>query len=135
MAVALAVLDVEREEAAGLRAAVDEVMPVRDILGESGAIARPQDGLAAVLDQHRFADEHDDEFVDALMPVTLAGPGAGLQRDVAHPDVGQPRGWPQPPIPAAGDVPVIRARVTRAIGLLDAVEIDLGHGASPIVVC
>ena len=82
---------------------------------------------AIVLDQHRLALEHHQELVLAVVPVALRRPGAGLEDDMADAEVGQPGGRGEPAVPAALHVLVERRGITGAVGLLDGVEIDLGH--------
>jgi hypothetical protein len=62
-------------------------MAVGDALGEGGAVSRPHHRLSALLLQHRLAFEHDDELVLAFVPVALAGDSAGLEGDVADPEI------------------------------------------------
>src|SRR3546814_17545306 len=57
------------------------MMAIAVILRKAGAIARLHRGPAAIVDQNSFALQHDDELILCFMPVPLAGPCAGLQRD------------------------------------------------------
>ena len=68
------------------------MMAVRHVLGKDRTVARMQNGLAILFDQHRLAIEHYDEFVDTFVPVPLARPGAGLQYAMADADILEPGG-------------------------------------------
>src|ERR1051325_10326127 len=50
-----------------VRGFVDELMAVRDTGLEPGGIARPQQGLAIILDEDDLALDYEDEFVFVLM--------------------------------------------------------------------
>ena len=104
------------------------MMAVANALGPRGDIAGRKLGLAIVLDQDRLARQHDQQLVLALVPVALARPGAGLQDDMAGAKSVSPLGRRDLALPAAGDRLVERRRIAGAVGLLDGVEIDLGHG-------
>src|SRR3546814_5866819 len=65
------------------------MMAIAVILRKAGAIARLHRGPAAIVDQNSFALQHDDELILCFMPVPLAGPCAGLQRDDVDAKVGQ----------------------------------------------
>jgi hypothetical protein len=108
----------DHHERAILATLVDQVVAVGASLGPGGAVSRPQNGPAIVLDQHRLAFEHDEQLILAIVPVALRRPGAGLEHDVAGAEIGQPGGRREPPVPAATDVLVEWRRVARAIDLL-----------------
>src|SRR5690348_6706733 len=102
-------------------------MAVGAALGPGRAIASAEDSPAVILDEHRLAFDHHQELVLAVVPVPLRRPGARLQHDVAGAEVGEARRRTQPPVPASGYVLVERRRIAGPVGLLDGVEIDLGH--------
>ena len=124
---------VDDEEAAIGVAFVDQVVAVLDALRPGADVARAQCGPATILDQHRFAGQHHQQFVFAGVPVALRGPGAGLQHDMARADFAQPGDRRQPAVPAAGDRLVERRRVAGAVGLGNRREIELGHGRAPVL--
>ena len=51
-------------------------------------VAGAKDCPSIILDQHRLPGQHHDKFVLSIMPMALAGPGPGLERDMADPEVG-----------------------------------------------
>ena len=128
MTIALAAAVVDRQEDARLITAVHEMMSVRQIFRESRAIARPQNRLAVLLDQHGLALKHHDKFIEALVPVPLRRPGARLEDDMTDTDFRQSAGCSKPAIAAAGNILVIWRRVAGGVGLRDRSEVDLGHG-------
>jgi len=107
----------------------DEMMTIADALGEARDVARAHYRFPAVLDQHPLAREHDDQLVLAVVPMALARPGAGLERDMARAEIGQASGWSEAAVPASGDRLVERRRIAGAVGLGDLREIDFRHGA------
>jgi hypothetical protein len=99
-------------------------------LGPGGAIARAKRRPSLILDQDRFALEHDQKFILAVVPVALRRPGAGLEDDMADAEIRQSRRGCEPAIPTSGDFLVVRRRVSRPVDLFDGVEIDLRHARS-----
>ena len=67
------------DEGAVRAAFVAQMVAVGAALGPGRAISGAQHGAAVILDQHRFALQHDQEFVLAVVPVPLRRPGAGLR--------------------------------------------------------
>src|SRR5687767_6160820 len=61
------------------------------------------------------------------MPMALAGPGAGVEPDVAGAHFGEPAKRRDPLPPAPSHRFVERRRVAGLVARLDAVEVDLGH--------
>jgi hypothetical protein len=88
---------------------------------------RTQHRAPVVLDQHRLAFDHHQELVLAVVPVALARPGAGLERDVADAEIGESGRGREPPVPASGDRLIERRRIAGAVGKLDRAKVDLGH--------
>ena len=103
-------------------------MPVAIVLREGRDIARTHDLLARVIDQHRLARQHHHQLVLAFVPVTLAGPGAGLQFHVARAKIAEPRSGSKPPVPAVLDHVGIDQRIAGGVGLRDRREIEFWHG-------
>ena len=130
VAIAGVPLVIDREESAGAVAPVDQVVPIRDVLREDRHVAGAEHSLALILHQHRLALQHNHELVRAFVPVTLTRPGARLEDDMADSDLRQSASLADPPEPAIGDLPGIRLRIAGAVGLLDAVHVDLGHEIS-----
>src|SRR5687768_3054110 len=129
MAIAFGQPAVDRDEGAIAIAAVDEMVAVGNVLGEHRAVAGPHHRLAIVLDQPRLAIEDDDELVDALVPVALARDPAGLDDTVGDTNVLESARGSQPPEMALPHLRRERHRISRSVGLLDCVEIDLRHRA------
>ena len=94
--------------------------PGEDIAGAHG-------GFAIVLDQHRFACEHHQQFVEIGVPVPLARPGARLEHDVARAQMLEPAGRGEAAVAAAAHGRIERRGIARRIGLGDGIEIELGH--------
>jgi hypothetical protein len=117
------------DEKARCVASIDQMMAVGDALGESSDIACLEDRFAAILDQHRLAFDHDDQFVFAVMPVALARPGSGLKADVTRTEIRQTSGRSKASIPAPGNGRIERRRIAGTIGFLDRIKIDFRHGA------
>ena len=109
------------------------MMPVGHPLSPGRAVAGAQDCFAAVLDQHRLPFQHHDELVLALVPVALAGDAAGLEDDVAYPEVGEPRGRRKPAVPAFVHGGGIRGGIAGRVDLRDGVEVELGHAGLSLV--
>jgi len=75
--------------------AVLQAMPVRISGRKPGRIARAQNLLAAIGDEHDLAGNDVNELVAAGMPVTLARPGAWRQaKQVYTPNYESPTGSP-----------------------------------------
>ncbi|VXC90956.1 hypothetical protein SPHINGOAX6_70256 [Sphingomonas sp. AX6] len=102
-------------------------MAVTVALWKGGAIAGAHRMFALVIDQYRFTRQHHDEFVLALMPMTVRRPGAGFQRDVADAEIGQSRWRRKAAIQPPFDRPRIFGRISGRIGLRDCVERQLGQ--------
>jgi hypothetical protein len=98
-----------------------------NVLRKHRAIPRAKQGLAVVLDEHRFTVEHYDELVDPFVPVALAGDSARLEHDMADADIGQAAGRSQPPETPPPHLRRERHRVAGPVGLLHRFEIDLRH--------
>ena len=109
-----------------------EPVAVRKVLGEGGAVAGAKHRLALLLDQHGLAVEDDDELVDALVPVALAGNTAGLEHDVADPNVAKATRWTEPAKIAPAHLRSHRLGIGGPVGLLDRLEVELGHGIPPL---
>lgn len=75
---------------------INEVVAVGVAGSEGGAISRAQHFLAVVCDQRQFALKHPHQFVLMAVPVTLAGPGAGLDHGQIHAELSQTRMACQP---------------------------------------
>ena len=58
-----------------------------------------------ILDQHRLALDHHQQFVLAFVPMALGRPGAGLQPDMARAEIAEAERRREAAIPAAGDRP------------------------------
>ena len=67
------------EELAGQGGAVLQMMAIGNPSREAGDVAGGKQSLAIFLNQHRLAGQHYQHFVLMRVPVTLAGPGAGLK--------------------------------------------------------
>jgi hypothetical protein len=70
---------------------VDEVVAIGVAGSEGGAISGMQHFFATVGDQRQLALKHPDQFVFMAVPVTLAGPGAGLDDGQIHAELSQTR--------------------------------------------
>ena len=106
--------------------------PLATSFGKAAMSPGPQHGSAVVLDQHRLALEHHQQFVLALVPVALARPGAGLEpdhgwrRSRSGRSAGASRRYQRPATSS-----VERRRIAGAVGFLDGGKIDFRHGDSP----
>src|SRR5256885_1327228 len=98
---------------------------------EAGAVARLQDLLARIGDQHDFAFQHIDELVFFQMPVALAGPDAGFEPQKVDAELGQPRDVAQLAALARAARLVIGRRIVSAHtdGLVAGID-TFGHGSS-----
>src|SRR5580692_7451979 len=104
-------------------------MTVRVVGLEARGIARPEHGLAAVVDQHDFAFEDEDELIFLLVPMPQRGRGAGLQRRQVDPELVEAGRVAEPLARAAGDdsperLGIVRASIDRDFG-----DVDLGHNS------
>jgi hypothetical protein len=70
---------------------IDEVVAIGVAGSERRTIAGTQHFLATVGDQRQIALEHPHQFVLMAVPVTLAGPGAGLDDGQIHAELSQTR--------------------------------------------
>jgi len=83
--------------------------------------------MATVLDQHRLAGQHDHHLVLAFVPMALRGDAAGLQHDVAHAEILDPRRRREAAIMALGHGRVKGRRIAGAAGAFGRVEVELRH--------
>ena len=72
-------ISADDEELAGQGGAVLQMMAIGNAGGEAGDVAGGEQSLGIFFDQHRLTGQHYQHFVLMRVPVTLAGPGAGLE--------------------------------------------------------
>jgi len=91
------------------------------------AIPRPHHGFSLVLNEHCLAFEHDDELVLVLVPVTLAGDAARLERDVTDSEVAEAGDGPEAAVMALRHLLPPGRGIAGDVDLREGVEVELGH--------
>jgi hypothetical protein len=71
------------------RGPVDQVMAVTRAFRKRSAIARVQNSLAAILDEHQLTFQQIYELVFVAVPVALTGPATGRQGHQIHAEITQ----------------------------------------------
>ena len=66
-----------------------EMVAVSHACFESCAVARVQRFTTCICNKNNFTLKHPDEFVLMFMPVSLGGPGAGLDTHEIYAELGQ----------------------------------------------
>ena len=111
-----------------------EVVSIGNTGGKADHVPGDQALLAIVRDEHHLALEHHHPLVLVGVPVALARPGAGLEREAVHPELRQTGALPEALATTCTAGLVERGRVTRAETDGDGGEVERSrHGESSLV--